>query len=275
MAEVALERRGALRKSESLPLRWYRENPSTARAVISFLVVGIVWEVAGQSGRWNLMIAPLSKIFESAAKMWNAGQLQRHIAISLNEFVWGFALAAAVGILLGIAIATSEIARDYLDPWISALYSTPTVALAPLFIVIFGIDQPSKIAVVFLLAVFPVVINTATGIRSTDRVYIEAARSFCASRQQIFRKVLIPAALPFIVAGLRLGIGRGLVGVVVGELFGARGGLGFLVLTSSQTFDMAGLWVGVMLLSGTGILSVIALQKIERRLAPWREFQLD
>ena len=187
MAEIALERRGAFGKGEALPLRWYRENPAMARALISFLVVGVVWELAGQSGRWNLMIAPLSKIFESAAKMWNAGQLQKHIAISLNEFAWGFALAAAVGILLGIAIATSDVVRDYLDPWISALYSTPTVALAPLFIVIFGIDQPSKMAVVFLLAVFPVVINTATGIRSTERVYIEAARSFCASRQPIMR----------------------------------------------------------------------------------------
>src|SRR5207244_10487772 len=139
----------------------------------------------------------------------------------LNEFIWGFALAAAVGIVLGILIATSEVARDFVDPWISALYSTPTVALAPMFIFIFGIDAPSKMAVVFLLAVFPVVINTATGMRSTEQVYIDAARSFSASRRQIFTKVLIPSALPFIVAGLRLGIGRGLVGVVVGEVSGA------------------------------------------------------
>jgi len=90
------------------------------------------------------------------------------------------------------------------DPWVSAVYATPTVALAPLFIFMFGIDAPSKMAVVFLLAIFPVVINTSTGIRSTDRIYIEAARSFCASRTQIFSKVLIPSALPFIVAGLRL-----------------------------------------------------------------------
>ncbi len=189
------------------------------------------------------------------------------------ERLWGFLLAAAIGIVLGILIATSDTVHDFVDPWISALYSTPTVALAPLFIVIFGIDTPSKIAVVFLLAVFPIVINTATGIRATDNVYLEAARSFCASRNQIFTKVLIPSALPFIVAGLRLGIGRGLVGVVVGELFGARGGLGFLILTSSQVFDTAGLWVGVFVLAGTGILSVLLLQKLERRMAPWREFE--
>src|SRR6185503_6057769 len=153
----------------------------------------------------------------------------------------GFAVAAVFGISLGIAIASSDAVRDFVDPWVSAVYATPTVALAPMFIFIFGIDAPSKMAVVFLLAVFPIVINTATGIRSTDQIYIEAARSFSASRAQIFAKVLIPSALPFIVAGLRLGIGRGLVGVVVGELFGARAGLGFLILTSSQTFDTAGL----------------------------------
>jgi NitT/TauT family transport system permease protein len=274
MAEVALERGGRPANREWSLGRWYAENTATARGVISFLSVGILWELAGQSGRWPLVIAPLTKIFESFWTMLIGGQLWKHISTSSLEFFGGFVLAAAVGIALGIAIATSQIVSDFLDPWISALYSTPTVALAPIFIIIFGIDIPSKIAVVFLLAIFPIIINTATGIRTTDRVYLEVARSYCASRTQTFVKILIPSALPFIVAGLRLGIGRGLVGVVVGELFGARAGLGFLVLTSSQTFDTAGLWVGVFILAGTGILAVVLLQKFERRLAPWREFEL-
>lgn len=274
MAEVALEHRGALVKREPVLVRWYHDNTSGARAALSFVAVGILWELAGRSGKWPLIVTPLSSIVTSFWMMATTGTLWRHISTSSIEFLWGFALAAVVGIGLGILIATSPIARDFIDPWISALYSTPTVALAPLFIVIFGIDIPSKIAVVFLLAVFPVVINTAAGIRATDRVYIEAARSFCASRRQIFQKVLIPSALPFIVAGLRLGIGRGLVGVVVGELFGARAGLGFLVLTSSQLFDTSGVWVGVFILAGTGILSVVILQKVERRMAPWRQFEL-
>ncbi len=191
---------------------------------------------------------------------------------------WSAVVVALCVAILGVALA---VVITYSPTWRAALYPNlvffqliPKVALAPLFIVIFGIDMPSKIAVVFLLAVFPIVINTATGIRSTDQVYLEAARSFCASRNQIFTKVLIPSALPFIVAGLRLGIGRGLVGVVVGELFGARAGLGFLVLTASQTFDPASLWVGVFILAGTGILSVVILQKVERRMAPWRQFEL-
>ena len=273
MAEAALERDTAVERQKPSLLRWYRDNPAVTRAVLSFVIVGILWEALGRTGRWPLIMAPLSAIFASARRMLESGQLQKHIMISLNEFFWGFALAVAAGVVLGIAIATSDVFCHFVDPWISALYSTPTVALAPLFILIFGIDTPSKIAVVFLLAVFPIVINTSTGIRSTDQVYVEAARSFCASRRQIFTKVLIPSALPFIVAGVRLGIGRGLVGVVVGELLGSRGGLGFLVLTSSQVFDTAGLWVGVFVLAGTGIISVLLLQKLEHRMAPWREFE--
>ena len=273
MADVAVQRAHAP-AGEPVPLRWYRDNAPLARAALSFLVVGILWEVAGQSKQWPLVLPPLSAIFSSFGALVASGQIWRHVYTSGMEFLWGFALAAVVGIVLGIAIATNELARDFIDPWISALYATPTVALAPIFILVFGIDMPSKIAVVFLLAIFPIVINTATGIRSTDRVYIEAARSFCATRGQIFTKVLIPSALPFIVAGLRLGVGRGLVGVVVGELFGARAGLGWLVLTASQTFDTAGVWVGVFILAGTGILSVVILQKVERRMAPWRQFEL-
>src|SRR5207248_10566925 len=166
---------------------------------------------------WPLILAPISEIWLKFLQLAVTGELQRHILVSLNEFIVGFAVAAVVGVSLGIAIASSDKVRDFVDPWVSAVYATPTVALAPMFIFIFGIDAPSKMAVVFLLAVFPIVINTATGIRSTDQVFIEAARSFSANKLQIFQKVLIPSALPFIVAGLRLGIRRGLVGVVVGE----------------------------------------------------------
>jgi ABC-type nitrate/sulfonate/bicarbonate transport system permease component len=274
MANVALELDLALRQRDSVALRWYRAHAATVRGLLSLVVVGLVWEIAGRTGRWPLILAPLSEIWAKFVQLAATGELWRHVLVSLNEFFVGFAIAAVFGICLGIAIATSDSVRDFVDPWVSAVYATPTVALAPLFIFIFGIDAPSKMAVVFLLAVFPVIINTATGIRSTDQVYIEAARSFSASRIQIFSKVLIPAALPFLVAGLRLGIGRGLVGVVVGEFIGARAGLGYLIFRSSQSFQIDAMWVGVFLLAGTGVLAVIVLQKVERRLAPWRQFEL-
>src|SRR3979411_37678 len=274
MANATLELELNLEQRESSVLRWYRTHASTVRGLLSLVVVGLAWEIAGRSGRWPLLLAPLSDIWVKFVQLTVTGELTRHVLVSLNEFFVGFAIAAVVGIGLGIAIASSDTARDFIDPWVSAVYATPTVALAPLFSFIFGIDAPSKMAVVFLLAVFPIVINTATGLRSTDQVYIEAARSFSANRAQIFTKVLIPSALPFIVAGLRLGIGRGLVGVVVGEFIGARAGLGYMIFRSSQAFQIDAMWVGVFLLAGTGVLAVIVLQRVERRMAPWRQFEL-
>lgn len=274
MANVALELDLGLEQRESAALRWYREHASTVRGLLSLAIVGLVWEIAGRSGRWPLILAPLSDIWVKFVQLTASGELARHVVVSLNEFFVGFAVAAVFGVSLGIAIASSDAIRDFVDPWVSAVYATPTVALAPMFIFIFGIDAPSKMAVVFLLAIFPIVINTATGIRSTDQIYIEAARSFSANKAQIFSKVLIPSALPFIIAGLRLGIGRGLVGVVVGEFIGARAGLGYMIFRSSQGFEIDAMWVGVFLLAGTGVLAVIVLQKVERRMAPWRQFDL-
>src|SRR5215831_7487383 len=270
---LELELEGA-EHGESAIAHWCRGHASMLRALTSLLVVALLWEIAGRSGRWPLLIAPLSDIWLKFLQLASSGELARHAAVSLNEFFVGFALAAVVGIALGVAIACSDAVRDVADPWVSAVYATPTVALAPLFIFIFGIDAASKMAVVFLLALFPIVINTSTGIRSTDPIFIEAARSFSANRVQIFSKVLIPSALPFIVAGLRLGIGRGLVGVVVGEFIGARAGLGYLIFKSSQGFQIDAMWVGVFLLAGTGVLAVSILQRVERRMAPWRQFEL-
>jgi ABC-type nitrate/sulfonate/bicarbonate transport system permease component len=275
MVDVALDLELAQAVREPRVVRWSRAHAATVRGLLSLVIVGLAWELAGRSGRWPLILAPLSDIWAKFLQLAASGELGRHVLVSLDEFLVGFAVSAVVGIALGIAVATSDTVRDVVDPWISAVYATPTVALAPMFIFIFGIDSPSKMAVVFLLAVFPIVINTATGIRSTDQVYIEAARSFSANRWQIFSKVLIPAALPFIVAGLRLGIGRGLVGVVVGEFIGARAGLGYMIFRSSQGFEIDAMWVGVFLLAGTGVLAVILLQKFEHHLAPWRQFQLQ
>ncbi len=274
MADIAFPLELDLQQRESIGTRWFRTHASTLRGLLSLVVVAALWEMAGRTGRWPLILAPISDIWLKFLQLAASGELVKHILVSLNEFIVGFAIAAVFGVVLGIVIASSRAAKDFIDPWVSAVYATPTVALAPLFIFVFGIDAPSKMAVVFLLAVFPIVINTATGMTSTDRVYIEAARSFCANRLQIFTKVLIPSALPFIVAGLRLGIGRGLVGVVVGEFIGARAGLGYLIFKSSQGFQIDAMWVGVFLLAGTGVLAVSILQRVERRMAPWRQFEL-
>jgi ABC-type nitrate/sulfonate/bicarbonate transport system permease component len=234
------------------------------RTCISFLTAAILWELTAQYLITNpILFSPLSSIALRAIELWRSGELQTHISVSFIEFAGGFSLAIAVGIGLGVALAGSRILRDFFEPWVSMLYATPIIALGPLFILWLGIGVASKIAIVFLTAVFPILINTIAGLTATDRTLVEVARSFGATQTQINLKIRIPAAMPFIIAGLRLSVARALVGVVVAELFGARAGLGFLILTSAQNFDTAALFLGVIIFAIAGVVSVSLLKWLE------------
>lgn len=255
---------------------FYQRNLSRIRAIESIVAVFVLWELVGQYLITNrLFFVPFSAVLDSFARLWARGELQVHIMTSLTEFVLGFLIASVAGILLGLGMAVSRRVRDYMDPWVSLLYSTPILALAPLFILWFKLGIESKVAVIFLVVLFPVLLNTYTGILGTERHLIEAARSFGARPVQIFVHVMVPSALPVIVTGLRLGLARGLVGVVVAELFGARAGLGYLILVSAQTFDTAALFVGVVVLAAAGVLGVELLKAAERRMAPWRHIEVQ
>jgi ABC-type nitrate/sulfonate/bicarbonate transport system permease component len=246
-------------------------SPGVLRWIASFAIAIALWELSARLFvANNLFFAPLSAVAVRAGELWASGELQTHIWVSFIEFAGGYALSVVVGILLGIVLAESTLVRGLVDPWISMLYATPIIALGPLFILWLGIGVGSKIAIVFLTAVFPILINTVTGLTNTDRNLIEVARSFGATSRQIYTKVRLPAAIPFIIAGLRLSVARALVGVVVAELFGARAGLGFLILNAAQAFDTAGLFVGVIVLAVAGVVSVELLKWLELKLAPWR-----
>ena len=261
MTVLAIARRAYLDKSP----------PGLLQTAGSFLAAAALWEFTAHFlVKSPIFFVPLGQIVAKAISLWQAGELQTHITVSGIEFASGFGLATLAGILIGVVLAASTFARRFFEPWVSMLYATPIIALGPLFILALGIGVSSKIAIIFLTAVFPIIINTVTGLTTTDRHLIEAARSFGASESQIQMKVRVPAALPFIIAGLRLGVARALVGVVVAELFGARAGLGFLILTSAQNFDTAALFVGVLLLALAGVVSVEFLKWLEARLAPWR-----
>jgi NitT/TauT family transport system permease protein len=241
------------------------------RIGLSFLTAAILWELTAHFLITNpILFSPLGSIALKAVELWQNGELQTHIWISFIEFAGGFSLAVAAGVVLGILLAASRTARDFFEPWVSMLYATPIIALSPLFILWLGIGVASKIAIVFLTAVFPILINTIAGLTATDRTLVEVARSFGASKAQIYLKIRIPAATPFILAGLRLSVARGLVGVVVAELSGARAGLGFLILTSAQNFDTAALFLGVIIFAIAGVASVGLLNWLEQSLASYR-----
>jgi NitT/TauT family transport system permease protein len=248
-----------------------RMSPRLLYGVLSIVGAAALWEIAGRTFLDNpLFFAPLSAVLDKMASLWATGELQVDIAVSFNEFILGFVLASLAGIGVGVLMASSRLLCQFLDPWVSMLYATPFVAVAPLLTLWLGIGLAAHVAVVFIVVVFPVLINTYSGLANSDRDLIEVARSFGANQVQIFSKIQFPGALPFIVAGLRQGIARGLVGVVVAELFGSHAGLGYLILISGQEFDPAGLFVGILLFAIAGVGAVEAVRFVERRMAPWR-----
>ena len=260
--------------SRDRPRSWpgsVRVSPGLWRGVAGLAVVALAWELAARFVVANpLFLSPLSDVVLRGRDLWTAGELQTNIWVSFQEFAWGFGLAAAVGVLLGICLAEWRALREFTDPVISLLYATPLIALGPLFILWMGIGIGSKVAIIFLTAVFPIVINTVIGLTTVDRTLIDVGRSLGGSPAQIYRKVRLPASLPFIIAGLRLSVARALVGVVVAELFGARAGLGFMIVNYAQSFDTPAVFLGVIILAVAGVTSVELLKLLEARLAPWR-----
>jgi NitT/TauT family transport system permease protein len=219
----------------------------------------------------KLFLAAPTQVAYALFELTRSGELEKHIWTSTLEFLLGYGIACVLGVALGFVMASSKAGKQSLQPWVSGLYATPTVALAPLFILWFGIGILSKVVVVAVLVVFPVTINTETGLRTTPMQLVETVRAFGATSRQIFFKVSLPSALPFIFAGLRLGIGRGLIGVVVAELFGARAGLGQLISQSAETFNMPDLFAGVTLLAVAGIAMTSGFTWLEQKLLPWRD----
>jgi NitT/TauT family transport system permease protein len=235
-------------------------------------VVGglVLWEVVSRFLIANaLFLASPSQIAAAIYNLAATGELWHHVDISAAEFAIGYVIASVLGIAFGLAMASSATMKQALQPWISGLYATPTIALAPLFILWLGIGIWSKVLVVIFLVTFPVTINTEAGLRTTSERLIEMLRSFGATRRQIFLKVSLPSAVPFILAGLKLGIGRGLIGVVVAELFGSRAGLGRLISQSADAFNMPELFAGVVVLAVAGIVMTAGFGWLESRLVPW------
>ena len=238
--------------------------------IVSVLGGLLFWELVSRLLVANaLFLAAPSQIVYAIYQLTLTGELGRHIYISSIEFVIGYVIAAVIGIALGFGMASNARFKQALQPWISGFYATPTIALAPLFILWLGIGIWSKVLVVIFLVLFPVTINTEAGLRTTSERLIEMLKSFGASRSQIFFKVSLPSALPFILAGLKLGIGRGLIAVVVAELFGSRAGLGRLISQSADAFNMPELFAGVIVLAVAGIVMTAGFSWIERTLVPW------
>jgi NitT/TauT family transport system permease protein len=197
------------------------------------------------------------------------GELQHYMWESLLILLYGLAIAIVVGVPLAILMARFQRVDWALDLPVNAMYATPMVALVPLLVLWFGIYMQAKVIVVFLFCVFPILINTYQGVRECDKGMLEVARSFRSSEWGMWRDVLFPFALPYIAAGIRLAIGRGLVGVVIAEFYTTISGLGYMITRYAHIFDMDKTFVPVILLMFLGVSLTAVLKWVERRIAPW------
>ncbi len=218
-----------------------------------------------------LLVSPLVVAAKGYEMLFVTAELYPHLFASWWIFFYGMILAALVGVPVGFLMALSPLVRDYIAPWMTALYTTPRIAFAPVILLWFGIDIGSKIIIVFLGCVFPILINSFYGMRVVSREFVEVGRSFRLSEGRLFVKILLPASVPFILAGLRLAVGRGLTGVAIAEWFGATEGLGYLIFFAGQTLNVPILFVGVAVFGVLGILGFQMLKIIEDLATPWKK----
>ncbi len=249
-------------------LRRQRRTLIGAASVAAFL---LVWQLVGSRNIVSdeLISYPTQALTVGAA-MAASGELGWNALVSLQEFVYGFVPAVVVGIGLGLAMGRFRRVRYLFDPLVMALYTAPRIALIPVLVIWFGIGMESKIAVVFLGGVFPVLVNTMAGVQQVDPLWVRAVRSFGASEWQVMRLVVLPGALPAVMAGIRLGLGRAIIGVIVGEMYVAVAGVGRLVQVYSSAGRAAELVVLVGVIAAFGFLCITALRWLEERMAPWR-----
>lgn len=247
-----------------------RRRPMLVGA-LGWIVVLVVWELAVRQEWINtLFVSSPTEIWAALGKLFSTGVIWRDLRVSGTELGLGLALSTVVGIVFGVLMGWYRWLRELLDPFVSALYATPRIALVPLIILWLGIGIESKVAIVFLTSVFEILVNTSAGVRAVDEGMIRTARSFGAGSLQIFRTVALPSAFPYILTGLRLAVGRGLVGVVVGELFAAQAGIGHRLTRAAQLFQMDEMFAALVIISVSGIVLVSLLKKVERRFDAWR-----
>jgi len=240
-----------------------------AAAVIVFLTA---WELCGNTLQLinPLFMSAPSLVFKAAFQMFASGEIFNDLYVSGIEFVVGYILSVVVAIPFGIAIGWYKRFAYVCDPFVNAMNATPRIALLPLVIIWLGIGILSKVGIIFLGAVFPLLINTRDGVKTTPHNLLTAARSFGASEWQIFKSVVLPSTVPFILTGLRLAVGRALIGVMVGELYAATAGIGFMITVAGATFQTDKVFVGVLIFAISGMTLTAVIDRYEHRFDKWR-----
>ena len=250
-----------------------RNLSSTILRVGSVLAGLVMWHFIATTviNDTTFLVSPIVVVAAAYEMFFVNGEIYPHLLASSWIFFYGFLLAIVVGVPLGFVMALNPVVRDYVNPWMTTLYTTPRIAFAPVLLLWFGVGGGAKISIVFLGCVFPILINSYYGMRVVNREYVELARSFRLQSRALFFKILLPASVPFVLAGVRLAIGRGLTGVAIAEWFGATEGLGYLIFFAGQTLNIPILFVGVAVFAALGIFGFEVVRRVEAYATPWKK----
>jgi sulfonate transport system permease protein len=236
--------------------------------LVSLAIALSLWQIVGLSVDPVLFTTP-TKVAVAAVDMVFSGELWTYLWPSLIVLAIGLCLAIVMGTALGLVLARFPILDVGLTVYITFLYSIPSVALVPLIVLWAGYETTAKVTILFMFAFFPMVINTYQGVKSVDPKLLEVGRAFRCSERQLWTNIVLPAALPFIVTGIRLAVGRGMIGMVLADLYTAISGIGYLIVRTASTFQVDKMFVPIVTLGLLGVTLTALLRMAEKKVAPW------
>jgi NitT/TauT family transport system permease protein len=241
-------------------------------SVLSPLTLLVLWEILSSLHAIDVrLLSCPSKILQTMIPLVLSGELLYNTWVSVQRILWGFLAGATPGILLGISMGLSPFIRSAVEPMITATYPIPKLALMPLILLIFGLGETSKIFTIAIGVFYLVVINTMAGVLDIDKIYLDVAKNFGASRKNFYLTVALPGALPMIFAGLKLGMGMALILIVAAELSAAKAGVGYMIWRAYDMFDIEQMFVALITLSVLGYVFSLLLDLIERMALPWKQ----
>ncbi|PWB39228.1 MAG: taurine ABC transporter permease [Rhodocyclales bacterium] len=239
--------------------------------IVSPVLLLFLWEGAARQGLIDTRFFPApSTILRTLGRLMESGELWEHGWASLQRLFWGFLVGGIPALVLGIVMGLYRPLRAAVDPLIAATYPIPKSAILPLMLLIFGLGEASKIVMVAIGVFYPICINAVAGVLEINKIYLDVGKNFGASRWQTFRTIALPGALPFIMSGVKLGVGMGLILIAIAEMIGAKSGLGYMIWNAWEILAVETMYVGLIMIALIGYLFSLALNEMERWIIPWK-----
>ncbi len=253
---------------------WTERHRSGLLGAVGIAVVLIAWQVSSMTGLSNVSFtSDPTRIAKAEVTLFKGGEIWKYLGATGYELLWGLLITFVAGIPIGLVLGRSRTLHDLTEPWVNILYSVPYVIVIPILIFWFHIGLTPRVVVIVWAGILPLIINVTTGVRNLDRDYNRVATVFCTPRLTFFRTVALPATLPYILAGVRLAVGRALVGGIVAELFLGSNGLGYFVQNQTSNFNMDSAMAGVVILAVVALILNWSVRLVERRFTHWADAQ--